>query len=430
MFTRDSFFFLRSNNDPRIHSTLFVSNQKLFVCGGVSVFEKLDSFYKGSEATNDQNDSNLLNTVFKEKLSNCVEVFDFGLQDWMFHSKALPFKAHSMKSLVFSSGETILYGGFVKKTSNRFLVNTKLVLFDSKSESFTEWIDLALLSKEESEILDILVQKDLDSTRLFVMLTYNHSDSAFELEFDFFVLDVASLSVHRIPSFSRFFLDEFGKKVIKPVSIQQQAENLLFTCQHLYVQTCLFQTLIPLELLLSNASLEKPLELLSIHCNSSLGPSPIFLEKSNKNISYLFPLALANINRSIKASPDLLTIKEGHLFIYTFELNKMLRRKIPDLISPFMNQCKSVFINDDLVFICGGYFIMKSAKNISRKPSKMCFLYSIKEDKWVVPLSIKSGQKTEEKELSNVKFVNSNLLTMNSPKIHHNLIIFKKSSKF
>ena len=171
MFTRDSFFFLRSNNDPRIHSTLFVSNQKLFVCGGVSVFEKLDSFYKGSEATNDQNDSNLLNTVFKKNLSNCVEVFDFGLQDWMFHSKALPFKAHSMKSLVFSSGETILYGGFVKKTSNRFLVNTKLVLFDSKSESFTEWIDLALLSKEESEILDIHVQKDLDSTRLFVMLT-------------------------------------------------------------------------------------------------------------------------------------------------------------------------------------------------------------------------------------------------------------------
>ena len=40
VFTPDSLFFLRANNRPRLFPGLFISSHKLFVCGGVSAFER------------------------------------------------------------------------------------------------------------------------------------------------------------------------------------------------------------------------------------------------------------------------------------------------------------------------------------------------------------------------------------------------------
>jgi hypothetical protein len=367
-----------------------------------------------------------LNEFYKENLSDVIEVFDFGLQDWIYHSQKLPFGIHSIKSLQINSQEIILYGGLRLNEENKFECNTQVFLYNCQSNKIEEWVNLSHISENKENYLNILMSKNEDSSRLYILLTKNHSDCAFEFDFDLVILDLVNLTINSFPSLSNIFVDEFKKKVFKPIDIQEDENEVIFTCQHMHIQTCLVKTSIPLKHFESKSILTQNLTFNKIVSDTSLGSDPILLKKSDKNVSSLLPLVLSQINKNINLSPDSFVIKNNMIMIYNLDSNKVIQRKIPSLFHSYFKKSECIFLNDDLVFICGGFKISKLATQVTKERSNLCFLYSIINDKWIVPLCLRDSS---DETFSNVTFVNSKLLTTNEPKTNHKMIIYKESSK-
>jgi hypothetical protein len=159
----------------------------------------------------------------------------------------------------------------------------------------------------------------------------------------------------------------------------------------------------------------------------SLGSNPIIYRKTDKNTSSFLPLVISQNNKNIDLSPSTFMIKDGFIFIYNINTNQIQKRPIPDLFDGFFKKSESVFINDDLVFICGGYRILRKENKVIKEFSKSCFIYSIKMNTWIAPLAIRSD--SPKPNNTNIMFVSSNLLQMTYPQIDHKLILYKQSSK-
>lgn len=342
----------------------------------------------------------------------------------MYHKHKFPFKVHSIQTLKINSYETLLYGGQILNKEGKFTCNTKTVLYNNETNTFKEWIDLGQFNPNK-EYLSILINKNEESSQLFITLTKNHSDFIFEFDFDFLLLDLIKLQINAFPNLSSLFVDEFNKKVFKPILVESTKQDIVFTCQHMHIQTCIIITKIPL-LEFQNKLKSTKLIFKKIMSDLSLGSNPILYRKTQKNTSTLFPLVLSQNNRTIDLSPSSFMIKDNSIHIYYIHTNKLQKRSIPFLLHGYFKKCETLFINDDLVFICGGYKILKQHDKVIKEHSKYCFIYSIKLNKWIVPYSIKcSGSE----ECDNVCFVNSSLLDMTLPMINHKLIVYKQSSK-
>lgn len=423
MFTPDSLYFLRSNNDPRIFAATFVCEDRLFVCGGISVFGHMDTSNNAHVLTGSDEGAKL-SEIYREGLSDRVEVYDFGLQNWVFHKQALPFPVFSMKTLRVNSHETILFDGKVLDSENRPVANSKLVLYNCKSETFSEWVDLCQLYDDETSIQDVLICKNAESSELLVLVTKNHSDCAFELEADLFVFDSDSLEVRPFRSFSNRLVDKFNKKVFKPIQISQNKDVFVIMCRHLHMRNCLFKCSVPIDFFREEAQSDVPLKFSQIKSNSSIGTDPLFFQKPNKHKQSLFPLALSKINEAAQTSPDLFIIKNNFVSIYNLDQNSFSRRQVPEVLTGFFSQSESLFLNDDLVLICGGFKVAQIEGRVAKEPSRFCFVYSIAEDKWIAPVCVRNASVGD---CPRVTFVNSDLLLMNSPKTNHKMLVFKKS---
>lgn len=425
MFTSDSLYFLRSNNDPRVLTGSFVADNRLFVCGGVSVFGSRTDSINVDALTNAEGVVNL-GELCRNGMSDRIEFYDFGLQDWAFHAQSLPFAACSLKALRINSHETVLFDGKILDAENKPVPNTKLVLYNCQSDAFSEWLDLRQLYNEEVGIQDVLVCKNAESSNLLVMISKNHSECAFELEADLFAFDLQTLRVRCLFSFSNRLVDQFNKKVFKPLLIQQNGNDLEITCRHLHMRNCLFKSSIPADLFCESIETETPLKFSQIGGDAPLGNNPILFQNPNKLKQSLFPLALSKINEAIRTAPDMLTIKAGSVFVYNLDRNTFCRRTVPAVLSGYLSHSQYLFINDDLVFICGGFKTTRVEGRLVKEPSRFSFIYSIVEDKWIAPICLR---RESAESSSRVLFVNSSLLMMNTPKINHKIIMFEKSGR-
>lgn len=375
-------------------------------------------------------------------------------------SVELPFPAYSMKAITLNSEETLLYDGKILKsqtisnqtpsknkiypTSNKISTNTKTLIFNSETDSFTEWLDLAYFFPE-SECQEIISGWDSYNGVLYFIYKHIHAEVAFETKFDMLAFDFKLRNSAVFYNLSEHLTDDFQKKIYDPVSIEFTEKELLINCRHLHVGTKLTQFSFPKNLIWdskissfsnrisfskNDQKISKLIPSKKTHfcCNFSVGKNPFLFKKKSARSNSFLSISLQFHNSKREFRFDLSFLGAESLFLY--DTRNFISKNIllPQKIQNVFEKVKSIFISDDLIFFSGGF--MRLPTLLAKQISNFCFLFSISKNTWIFPDSLKSWGKKEIDWENNLRFVGDKLLRTRFEHQNHQIIIFDKKSIF